>query len=63
MIERFNNWIQDTQDYSKIKTKEEYIARKSNDAVLYGIKVIGMTPHEAYKFGDAICKLETRRLS
>jgi len=42
----FNTWIQDTQDYSIIETKEAYIARKSNDCITYCVKVLGMIPVE-----------------
>ena len=58
----FNSWIQDTQDYSMIETKEAYVARKSNDAITYCIKVLGMIPHDAWIHANNVHIQESKRL-
>lgn len=58
----FNCWIQDTQDYSMINNKESYVARKSNDAITYCVKVLGMIPVEAWKHANNVHISESKRL-
>ena len=58
----FNCWTQDTQDYSMISTKEEYIARKSNDAITYCVRVLGMIPVEAWTHANNVHIKESKRL-
>ena len=58
----FNTWIQDTQDYSMITTKEGYIARKSNDAITYCTKVLGMMPQQAWIHANNVYISESKRL-
>lgn len=60
---KFNEWIQDTQDYSILETKEAYIARKSNDAITYCVKVLGMIPVEAWKVSNNVHIKESKRLN
>ena len=58
----FNCWIQDTQDYSYIKDVEAYIARKSNDAIVYCIKVLNMIPQDAWIIANNVHIQESKRL-
>lgn len=61
-LSKFNEWIQDTQDYSMINTKEGYIARKSNDAITYCVKVLGMMPQQAWINANNVHISESKRL-
>ena len=58
----FNTWIQDTQDYSMIDSKESYIARKSNDAITYCVKVLGLIPQDAWIIANNVHIQESKRL-
>lgn len=61
-MEDFNLWVQDTQDYSMIETKDSYINRKSNDCITYCTKILGMVPVEAWKHANNIHISESKRL-
>ncbi len=62
-METFNSWVQDTQDYSMITEKDAYVARKSNDAITYCTKVLGMVMHDAWIVANNVAIKESKRLS
>jgi len=59
---KFNEWVQDTQDYSMIDSKEAYVARKSNDVITYCVKVLGMFSQEAWLTANEVYITESKRL-
>ena len=61
-METFNAWVQDTQDYSMITDKDSYVARKSNDAITYCTKVLGMIRLDAYIVANNVAIKEGIRL-
>ena len=61
-MSKFNEWIQDTQDYSKIETAETYVERKSNDCITYCVKVLGLIPQKAWIHANNVYILESKRL-
>ena len=61
-LEAFNCWIQDTQDYSMIDDKDVYVTRKSNDAITYCTKILGMIPQDAWIVANNVHISESKRL-
>ena len=61
-MDTFNIWIQDNQDYSMITDKYVYVERKSNDAITYCTKVLGMIMQEAWIIGNQVSINEYSRL-
>ena len=59
----FNTWIQDTQDYSMITDKSVYLERKSNDAITYCTKVLGLIPQDAWIVANNVHIQESKRLA
>lgn len=59
----FVTWCQDTQDYSYIETKEAFIERRSNDAITYCTKILGLIPQEAWKHANKVHIEESKRLN
>jgi len=62
-LDTFNLWIQDTQDYSKLKTVDVYLARKSNDCIDYCIRELGMIPQDAWIASNNMYIVESKRLN
>lgn len=60
--QEFNCWVQDTQDYSMITEESVYVARKSNDAITYCTKVLGMIPQDAWIIANNVHISESKRL-
>ena len=58
----FNEWKQDTQDYSMIKDVNVYIKRISNDCIHYCITVLGMIPQDAWIIANNVHITESNRL-
>ena len=61
-MSKFNEWIQDTQDYSIIETAEAYVERKSNDCITYCTKVLGLIPQKAWLHANNVHITESKRL-
>ena len=61
-MDTFNAWLQDTQDYSMITCKNVYVERKSNDAITYCVKVLGMHKLDAFRNANNVHINESKRL-
>jgi hypothetical protein len=61
-MDTFNAWLQDNCDYSMITCKDVYVNRKSNDAITYCTKVLGMMMHDAWIVANNVHIKESIRL-